>query len=258
MLEAVRRRTEEFCAQLRSCPDGIDGTTSVPNLTWTVADLAQHVACLPNYWSNVIGDDEPFVVPGDFAAFSDQARAHITQTKPSELAELISAEFDVFTKDLSQPARPRWMYGRPATSSEICGLAISELVMHGADLAAVTGAPKPAFTADEANAAIAGMMLTAPIFVDPKKAVLQPDGVYHLRFRGGRDYTWTKQGEALTITEGRPDRADARMRAEPAMFVQSSLGRVGQVRAGLSGKIVSYGWRPWRFLGLGNILLDGV
>jgi len=258
VVEAVRRRVLEFGEKLRSCPDGVDGNTPLPNLTWTVADLAQHVACLPNYWENVIGESDPFVVPDDFAAFSDQARAHITQTAPGELADLVETEFDSYLSDLVENPRQRWIYGRAATASEICGLAISELIVHGADLAAVTGAPKPAFTSDEAHAAVAGMMLTAPVFVDPVRAAAQPDGVYQVSFRGGRDYTWTKTGGTLSIAEGKPARADARMSADPAMFVLSSLGRVGQVRAGLSGKIVSYGRRPWRFLGLGTMLVDGV
>lgn len=38
----------------------------------------------------------------------------------------------------------------------------------------------------------------------------------------------------------------------------ASLGRISQVRAGLSGKMITYGRKPWRFLGLGKIASDGV
>ena len=102
------------------------------------------------------------------------------------------------------------------------------------------------------------MMLTTPSFVDEGRAGAQPDGVYHVRFRGGNDYTWTKRRGTLAIERGRPDRADARLSADPATFLLASLGRVSQVRAALSGGMIAYGLRPWRFVGLGTIAIDGV
>jgi hypothetical protein len=42
------------------------------------------------------------------------------------------------------------------------------------------------------------------------------------------------------------------------MFMLSSLGRVSQVKAALSGKMVTYGRKPWRFVGLGNVVADGL
>lgn len=258
LMGAARTRVAEFSSQLRSLPQGASGSTPVPGLEWTVADLAQHVACLPNYWIKQVGGNGPFTMPDDFAAFSDQARAHITETDPGALADLIHAEFEALFDDLAGPVRERWLYGKSVSAAHICGLTVSELVMHGGDLAAVTKGKAPTFTRDEANAAVDGLLVTTPVFIDPDKAARQPDGVYHVSFRGGQDYTWTKQGPTLSIKVGRPAKPDARMSADPAMFLLSSLGRVSQVRAGLSGKLVSYGRKPWRFLGLGTMAADGV
>lgn len=259
LLDAISKRAGEFGAQLRSLPSGVGGATAVPGLDWSIADLGQHVACLPHFWNSLIIQGNTFEVPDDFVAFSDQARAHITETDPGQLADLIEAEFAGFNQELADPtAAPRVLYAQPFTAQELGGLAVSELVVHGRDLAAISGAVAPTFTNGEANAAVDALMAVTPAFIDPVKAGKQPDGVYHLKFKGGREYTWTKSGAALTVAEGRPPKADAHMIADPAMFILSAQGRVSQLRMGLSGKVLSYGRRPWRFLGLGNIAVDGV
>ena len=134
---------------------------------------------------------------------------------------------------------------------------LSELVLHGRDLAMVTGAAKPELTRQQTNAIIDAISVTTPQFVDPTKARALPDGVYHLHFRGGRDFTWRLQDGSLSITRGEPSRPDARLNADPVTFLMSSLGRISDLRAGITGGIVSYGRKPWRFLALGNIVADG-
>jgi len=259
LIDAVRARAAEFATQLRTRPAEVTGATPLPGFDWTVADIAQHVACLPKFWGSISEQGDSFETPSDFAAFSDQARAHITETDPVALADLIEAEFATLADELSDPSAPtRVLYRQPVSTHQLGGLAVSELVVHGRDLATVTKATAPSFTRAEANAAVDGLMAVTPAFVDPDKARKQPDGVYHLSFRGGRDYTWTKSGPTLAVDEGRPPKADAHLLADPAMFILSAQGRIGQVRAGLSGKMMSYGRRPWRFLGLGTLTVDGV
>ena len=41
-------------------------------------------------------------------------------------------------------------------------------------------------------------------------------------------------------------------------FVAASLGRINPVVAGLTGRIVAYGRKPWRLARLGNAVVDGV
>lgn len=79
-----------------------------------------------------------------------------------------------------------------------------------------------------------------------------------ISFRGGNDYTWVLSNGALEITTGRRRRADARLNADPATFALSSLGRISDTRAGLTGGVVAYGRKPWRLSALGTIAVDGV
>lgn len=255
LVEAVRHRVTLFTDQLRGLADT---AVKVPNLDWTVADLGQHVACLPSYWRGFENAGAGFVPPDDFAAFSDAARAHITEADPIQLAALIDSEFGAYLLHLAEADPTIWVYGVETGPRTLYGFCLNELIMHGQDLAGVTGADAPSYDQREANVGVDAMMVTVPCFIDPTKAAAQPDGVYRVSFKGGNDYTWTKQGRELRIEPGRPDRADAHMKADPAMFLLSSLGRVSQIRAALSGKMITYGKRPWRFLGLGTMAVEGV
>lgn len=255
MSQAVRRRTRGFSQQMRNCPDG---SLAVPGLDWTVADLGQHVASLPEFWMTQCRDGADFRRPDDFAAYSDQARSHLAGTDPAVLADLIDDEFGRCLDWIDNSGDQLWLYGTRVTPADMCGVALHELVLHGRDLAPISGATKPAFERDEANLVVDASMLTAPAFIDRDRARAQPDGVYHIKFRGGRDYTWTKAGDRLLIEAGRPARADARLNTDPAVYLLASLGRYSQVMAGLTGAMVAYGAKPWRFLGLGSMIVDGV
>ncbi len=253
--EAIRQRATWFADELRQCGDG---GTPVPNLDWTVADLGRHVAALPALWEAQHSYGADFERPDDVAAFSAEARAHIDESEPAELAELVVSEFDRYLAELAADDGDRWLYGNRCMVSDLCGLAVNELVLHGRDIAAVTGADPPSFERREANVAVDAIMTTTPFFVDADKARRQPDGVYHLRFRAGHDYSWVKDGGGLHITRGRPDRADAHLNADPAVFLMLSLERMSRLRAALTGGMVVYGRKPWRFLGLPTMLVDGV
>lgn len=256
LIEAIQRRASEFAAQLR----GLDTHTSVPNLEWSVAELAEHVAMLPRFWSFIGESGADFVPPDNFSDFVEECRTRLSVGPlydADEAADLIQAEFADYSEQLAMNS-DRWLYGMPVHGDAAAGLAINELVLHGRDLAGVSGQKPPIYTEAEAHAAAAGVFAILAPFVDPAKAEAQPDGVYHVRLRGGQSYTWTKSGPALSVTQGKPGRADAHMVADPSAFLMTSLGRISQVRAALTGKLITYGKRPWRFLGLGAITVDDV
>jgi len=255
LLEAAQRRAKGFADQLRTVADG---SAPVPNLEWTVTDLAQHVAGLPWHFRDLHEAGEGFDTPDDWAAWSDGRRAHVTETDPHALADLIEREFASIISELENGPNPRWFYGFQTSPETIAAMLVNEGVMHGRDLAGVSGSPLPRLDEREAHAAVNATMLVTPVFIDPDKAAKQPDGVYHFKFRGGKDFTYTKQSGELLVTEGKPAKADAHLNADAAMFMLSSLGRVSDAKAALSGKVVTYGRKPWRFLGLGKMVADGV
>lgn len=254
LIESARERASEFGDHLRKAKP----SDAIPNLNWSVADLGQHLACLPSYWRSRNAEGVDATQPSDFAGFSDSARAHITSQDVDELAALIETEFGAFLDELTEWNDVFWIFGTPVSASQLAAIAINEFIVHGRDLAAATGQPLPRHTSQEALAAAEATLVMAPAFVDATKAKSQPDGVYHVRFRGGGDWTWEKRGGELLVGQGKPPKVDAHLFADPEAFVLSSLGRIGQITPALTGKTIAYGRKPWRLLGLGKIVADGV
>ena len=255
-VEEVRSAKAAFVSQLRS---GVDGTSEVPNLQWSVAGLAAHVASLPKWWNDQHENaDASFVQPDDFAALSIENRAHITEEQPGALADLIDDEFDRYLTQVGELDSQRSNYGMAFTWRQMLAIALSELIVHGRDLAAATGSPIPTMTKTQGHEIAEATILLAPAFVDPTRAKAQPNGTYHVKMRGGKSYAWELMDGTLTATIGKPARSDATMNAEPVTFVLSSLGRMSDARAALTGGVVAYGAKPWRLAGLSKIVVDGV
>ena len=238
--------------------DGRGADEPVPNLDWTVAELTAHLASLPGLYRRQHELGEAFEPPDDWAKYSIEQREGIPTDDLARVAEVLRSEMTGFLDDLDgDPDVHRWLYGCETTGRHIAGAILGELVIHGQDLGRLTGATSK-LTTEQAAAALPDTMAIVPAFVDHERAA-KIAGTYHLGFRGHGDWTFRIADDGrLTVEEGRPARADARMSADPAAFLLVSLGRVNQFVPALTGKMIAYGRKPWKLLALGNIAVDGV
>ncbi len=234
------------------------GETPVPNLDWTVSELAAHLVCLPSLYRAQRDLDGPFVRPDDFAQFSIDARSHVTSRDLGELSGQLEAEIEGFLQDVGPVRLEPWtLYGQTTTGQNLVAGVLSELIMHGGDLAPIAGTP-PEMTRDHALAILPATMALVPGFLDEDR-LKRCAGTYHLRFRGGPDYAFhvTDDG-AITVTEGKPAKADCHLIADPVTYLMLSLGRTSQVRAALTGKVIAYGRKPWLLNKLNAAKVEGV
>lgn len=249
----IEAAADAYVSQL----DGLTGDEQVPNLDWTVAELTAHLASLPEIYRRQDQLGAAFEAPDDWARFSIEQRGHIALDHLGRLGGLVRSEIDGFVEAVDDPDGERWLYGRTTTHRNIAGAILNELIMHGQDLGRLTGA-KPTLTTEQAAAGLPNVMSIVPTFVDPRKAA-KLAGTYHFGFRGHGDWTYRIDDEGvLTVEEGRPAKADARVSADPAAFQLVSLGRINQFTPALTGKIIGYGRKPWRLFALGKIAVDGV
>ncbi|MGI9597798.1 MAG: maleylpyruvate isomerase N-terminal domain-containing protein [Acidimicrobiales bacterium] len=249
----IRAASAGFADQLRLVPDG---SVKVPNLDWDVRGLAAHLVTLPDFYQELNDRDEPFVAPDDWAAFSRQARAHLDDVDTATLADRLEPEVESLLAALGDDGDRPWKLYLETTAAKVGAGLLSELLLHGRDLAPLTGA-EVEITERQCHAIIAAMMTLAPFFVD-REAGRRCPGVYHLKFRGGNDYTYRMDDGLLTVEEGRPDRPDCHMVADPVAFVLVAMGRMSQARAGLTGKMMAYGRKPWKLVPLGKVMAEGV
>lgn len=249
----VRTAAAGFAEQLRAVSDTSD---KVPNLEWSIADLGAHLSSLPRLYREQDRLGASFEAPTDWSAFSVEARSHVTTTDAEELAVHLIEEAETLLAP-DDPNELRMLYGRETNVFNTAAGMLTECILHGQDLGRLTG-HKPVLTKRHALAGLEQQMALTPVFVDPVKAA-KLAGTYGLRFRDGPDFTYRidRDGQ-FVIDRAWPDQADARLNADPAAFLAAGLGRINPLVAGLTGKIVAYGRKPWRMAQLGNIVVDGV
>ncbi len=239
--------------------EGLDGASKVPNLDWTVAELTAHLASLPRLYRNqdVVGRD--FKPPDDFAAFSVEQRAHIDTADLPAVAEHLRSEILGLLAQIDgmDPDGARWLYGHPTTHRNVAAGMLIELIVHGQDLAPLSG-HRPELTREYALAGLPGAFAIMPVFIDPAKAA-KAAGVYRLKMRGGDDWTYRIGSDgSFAVERGRPESADAHLSADPVAFLLVGLGRMNSNLAALTGKMIVWGRRPWKFLATADITIDGI
>lgn len=234
-----------------------DTTVRVPNLEWSVAELAAHLVSLPSVYRRLDDVGRGFRHPPDWDAFSRQARAHLTEVDPGTLGEMLELAAKQLVAELGDdPSAPFTLYGIPTTAGNVAAGYLGELIVHGMDLSRLTGIR---VTLDRRQASVIARqyMTVAPAFLDEERA-RAAEGTYHVRLKGGDDFTYRLVDGALTVESGVPERPDARLLADPVAFVLVSLGRMSPLRAAITGKVIGYGRKPWRLGPLGRVRADGV
>jgi uncharacterized protein (TIGR03083 family) len=277
---AVRQGLEhasERAAQLVRHPAPLDGP--VPGLEWTKAELVAHLCAICEAFASTLrGEDfaERFgtqfvgsygsgptlrdavaatnakVVTG--ASFATPAAAADALT--SGAAALLAA-FDSH-RDLSALLPAPW-YGPQVAlpAGSLLSLAVSELLMHGYDLARAAGAdlrPSPACTAAATAVAAAVMSEMLPRMID-ERAASGFTGSFEVRVRGGERFV-------LRIADGRAwsEPADGRnvdcvltLSAYHALLMGYDRVPLWRVIAG--GKAWATGRRPWLGLRFDRLFL---
>lgn len=256
----LRGQVIEVLGEVMTLLEGRNGDQRVPNLDWTVAELAAHLASLPGVYRAQNANGQRFERPDDFDRFSAEQRSRIDTSDLDAVAALLHDEVTDLLAELDAEDDidgTRWLYGLPTTHRNLAAGVLNELVVHGQDLAAL-GGTAPVMTRERANAILPAIFAIMPIFVDPAKA-RRAQGVYHLSFRDGADWRYEIDGDGhLTVEPGRPEHPNAHLRADPATFLLVGLGRRNPIVAALTGRMVVWGRRPWRFARTADISVDGI
>ena len=231
---------------------------------WTIAETAAHVTCVLTGFSASIAGQLPELeyLQADFhtrlAANNAATIAMVDHTDGGRLAELITVGAQRFL-ELAAAADPRmecetpWYGpGRTRTVDCLVALALSELTMHGYDIA--TGTGQSWSISPEHAKLILGTVCRQmwPLVVRPEAGRGAPV-TYEVRLRGNgpRYVIRFADGTAEVRAAGVP--VDCVISADPVTFLLVSYGRMPLSRALLRGEILAWGRRPWlglRFTGL--------
>jgi uncharacterized protein (TIGR03083 family) len=261
---AIGAAAERFTELLREIDD-----IELPaaGTDWTVAETAAHVSIVLTAFSAAIAGEPQALTPeqyleADFptrlAATNAATIAMVDHTAAERLAELITAGAQRFlelvaTADPNMQCETPWYGpGRTRTVDCLTALALSELTVHGYDIATGTGRRWP--IAAEHAKLILGTVCPqmSPLAVRPEAGRGAPL-TYEVRLRGNgpRYVIRVADGTAEVRAAGGP--VDCVISADPVTYLLVVYGRMPLGRALLRGGMLAWGRRPWlglRFKGL--------
>jgi hypothetical protein len=222
---------------------------------WSVADLAVHLTDIfENYPRYLRGEGPLFSDPLDITAHNAERVAAGKGRAVSEAAERIAiaaAELDAMLEHENPHRSVTWHGGAQLDLGAFLSIVGSEALVHGYDLALAQGrSAKP--TAADASVILANLTALLPHYLN-REAAAGFDAVYDLRTRAGDRRIMIFRDGLLQVTT-RPRRADCIIWTDAYTFLLVGYGRVGQVKAALTGKMMAWGRKPWLALKLPDLI----
>jgi uncharacterized protein (TIGR03083 family) len=240
---AVERSQARFTHLLRS---GLDGTQQVKGLSWTIRDLAAHLASgSAAYRQMAEGEASPYE-SFERRGETNQQRLEVeTSDDLDVLADQIDAEIALMLAAVGTRADDvvSWHGGVSLPVTAFLGSVVGEFLFHGCDLAGTLGQKWPIDRRD-ALPVVDLLIAVTPMVVDPETS-RDVTATYELRFRGYDTVTFAFDNGALNVRAGAATRADVRMSLDPAAFVRVAYKRAGLAVPILTGRATAWGRRPW-------------
>lgn len=253
---AISAAAARFIALLRETDD-IERPAA--GTDWTVAETAAHVSIVLTGFSAAIAREPQALTPEQYlqanfptrlAAANAATIAMVDHTAAERLAELITAGAQRFLELVAvadpemQCETPWYGPGRTRTPDCLTALALSELTVHGYDIATGTGRPWP-ILAEHAKLILGtACPEMAPLMVRPEARRGAPV-TYEVRLRGDgpRYVIRVANGTAEVRAVGGP--VDCVISADPVTYLLVVYGRMPLGRALMRGGMLARGRRPW-------------
>ncbi|MEW2179203.1 maleylpyruvate isomerase family mycothiol-dependent enzyme [Streptomyces sp. NPDC005406] len=245
LAEAIRTTAEDIAELLRAAPDT---GAPVPGLTWTVGEVAAHLAQANALMADVAagrqrshGDG----TPQGIAAANEEALAAFGERAAEPLATMIVAQAAACLDAVSRhPAdetltTPMGPMNRVVLGSYL----LTHMLGHGYDLARALKRPH---MVDPARVRLAlPFMVQAMPRVTDAIATAGLNTRYAVRLWGGGRFGVTFTDGAATVGHELPDRPDCTISIEPVTFLLMALGRSSPVGAMARGRVFAWGRKPW-------------
>src|SRR3954454_16536880 len=266
--DALASTAGRFCELLRS---GVRG--DVPAVgDWTAGQTAAHVrvvALLDRLLATGAAPPPEFedmaqrAAKAPISTVADEINRRSLEWEPRRdlvlLADVIDAEVErvlAATRASKGADTVHWLGGLPLPRTAVLGHLLSELLVHGHDIAAANHVP---FTIPSSDAVLyfdgfmKEVVRNAPSvgFLDGATRDVG-DVRWQLRLRGGRRMQFEYvDGQLQLDTTGPPD---VRITADPAAMLLVMYDRVAPVGPALRGQLVVWGRRPWRLRRVTTVL----
>src|SRR5262249_3319270 len=221
--------------------------------TWTVGDVAAHVSHGFRVDIDAVAGrpvPQAIVTKAGIAAATAKKLAEDGERDPSALADRIDAlagEFDDVLR--SQSAAVDWLQDLRLPPSAVACHLLNECLVHGHDIAKVTGRPWP-IQRRHAMLAIEGFLFPLMAALPPTALVNQERaGSFRvridMRLRGGGHTLMVLDSGSLTLDTAGARDVDGHISGAPRALLLILMGRQGIWTPTLRGQLAAWGRRPW-------------
>ncbi|GAC1367324.1 MAG: hypothetical protein NVSMB32_12270 [Actinomycetota bacterium] len=216
--------------------------------SWTVGDAAAHLATTGQLFAQWAGGvEQAYAGPStqELAAANAHTLEEFTERSGAGLADLILDATRTFLERMG--ARPSYQKVRTPLAEmdgdTLLSYQLTHLLGHGCSIAKALGKPMPVSRAM--------VPFTLPFLISVMPAVLKKDKVQGLNaaflvhFRRGPQLAVTFDNGALSVSQTPPRRVDCHISADPVAFFQVALGNISQWGPIATGKLMTWGRKPW-------------
>jgi hypothetical protein len=240
---------------------------------WTTSNVAAHMREVTvlnslfalgtrpsSEWRDVFDTATNTTMDG-VAALNALALKVIGDRSPQELAPLINdqvSELLAGTADADGGEQIAWLGGTKVPLRAVLGHTLSELFLHGRDIAAAEGrsfslSPPESMVIFDAFVFELLRSPDLPRFAGTRSEEVKPV-TCELRLRGADPVLLVAEDGRLNVEPPGERRVDVRISADPATMWLVMSGRLAPPRPLMTGRLVVWGRRPWRLPRLGGAL----
>ncbi len=220
---------------------------------WTINDLAIHLTDVFEHYPRYLrGEAELFADPLHVTRHNAEAVSTGRGLTVDEAARRIAStleEIDDLLKDRHEPVQ--WHGGTELSPSGFAAVIGTEAIVHGYDVASA-GRRYTACDPADAGIIMANALHLLPLYLD-NAAAERVTASFDIRLRGGERRFLSLRDGVLDVST-RSGRADCVVLADAETFLLVGYNRMSQWRAALTGKIVTWGRKPWLALKLPRLL----
>lgn len=222
---------------------------------WTTGELATHVSLIAMMYPRLIdGASSPVPNHLDMASYWDEALEEDQLRDPAGAADRIDAamaEFVAKATDANWESKVVWHGGKALPVYALASILNNEFIVHGQDIATAEGKPWT-ISRDEALLTFEGHLPLLPYFANAE-AIGDLNATYQVKMRGGLPVYFKVADGGVTVLGEPNGSVDCKISADPLAYLLVGYGRQGQWGPILTGKIVSYGKKPWLGLRFGSL-----
>jgi hypothetical protein len=258
-LSAVASMASRISSLIRSIPDPNAPTLGV----WTAGQLAAHITHVYEVDLDLLNEVPPPLDDlADLGELTQQKVRDEAVCDPPALADRVeraAAGFLAVARGMNG-AEPRlWVGGVKVTATVLACHIMNESMVHGLDLASVTGSR---WKIEQRDARLAFEGFICPMYrslgrpefaVHPVKAA-GVRATYDIRVRGGGRWFFVFENGGLLIEEPSDRRVDCHLWADPRAIMLLAWHRTGLAGPVFKMQVFPWGRRPWLAFRLPGLL----